>query len=75
MLGRPNIEGVFVCSCRAVTDRTIRAAIASGARTVEDVGDRCGAGTSCGGCWPVLRELLDEQVPADQGGRSRTSAA
>jgi len=42
-----------------VTDRTIRAAIGSGATTVEEIGRRCGAGTRCGGCWPVLDELLD----------------
>jgi bacterioferritin-associated ferredoxin len=59
---------MFVCSCRAVTDRTIRAAIASGARTVDDVAARCGAGARCGGCWPALAQLLDEHrtSPSEQ---------
>lgn len=78
MLGRPNIgEGglpVFVCSCQAVTDRTIRAAIASGARSIEDIAARCGAGARCGGCWPALAELLDEAEPTGAQDR-RTSAA
>lgn len=50
---------MYVCSCRGVTDRTIRAAIVGGATTVDEIGRRCGAGTRCGGCWPVLDELLD----------------
>lgn len=66
---------MFVCSCRAVTDRTVRATIASGARTIEDVAARCGAGGRCGGCWPALAELLDAHAPADQKDRSHTSAA
>ena len=66
---------MFVCSCRAVTDRTIRAAIASGARTIDDVAARCGAGERCGGCWPALAELLDEhRRPADRRDAA-TSAA
>jgi bacterioferritin-associated ferredoxin len=50
---------VYVCSCRGVTDRSIRNAINSGADTVEEIGRACGAGTRCGGCWPVIDELLD----------------
>ena len=51
---------MFVCSCKAVTDRTVRAAIASGASTIDEVADRCAAGSRCGGCWPELQRLLDE---------------
>jgi bacterioferritin-associated ferredoxin len=51
---------MFVCSCRAVTDRTVDAAIASGASTVSEVASRCSAGSRCGGCWPELQRLLDE---------------
>jgi bacterioferritin-associated ferredoxin len=51
---------VFVCSCRAVTDRTVDATIVSGASTIEEVARRCGAGGRCGGCWPELQRLIDE---------------
>ncbi|MEO7442934.1 MAG: (2Fe-2S)-binding protein [Acidimicrobiales bacterium] len=51
---------MYICHCRAVTDRTIRAAIGSGAATVSEVARRCGAGARCGGCWPALQELLAE---------------
>ncbi|WP_095982980.1 (2Fe-2S)-binding protein [Melittangium boletus] len=51
---------MIVCLCRAVSDRTIRARIAEGARTVEELGDACGAGTGCGGCHDQMTQLLGE---------------
>jgi bacterioferritin-associated ferredoxin len=51
---------MVVCSCRAVTDREIRAAIDAGACTTEALGAACGAGGRCGGCWPTLRRLIDD---------------
>jgi bacterioferritin-associated ferredoxin len=52
---------MYVCCCRAVTDRTVDAAIAAGARSLEEIADRCGAGSCCGGCWPELQRLLAQQ--------------
>lgn len=49
---------MLVCHCRRINDRTIREAIDAGARTTEDVGDSCGAGTGCGGCKPAVSALL-----------------
>ena len=67
---------MYVCSCRAVTDRTVKAAIASGARTIEQVAERCGAGGRCGGCWPVLNELLEASAASDDARRAAgTSSA
>lgn len=51
---------MVVCSCHAVTHRTVDAAIASGAATIDAVTQRCAAGGRCGGCWPELQRLLDE---------------
>lgn len=53
---------MIVCSCRAVSDRTVEAAVASGASSVSEVAARCGAGSRCGGCWPELDRLLEELV-------------
>jgi bacterioferritin-associated ferredoxin len=61
---------MFVCSCKAVTDRTVAAAIASGASSIQEVADRCGAGSRCGGCWPELQRLLDEHAPGDSSRRA-----
>ena len=29
-------------------------------KTVEEVGDATNAGTGCGGCQPIIQEILDE---------------
>jgi bacterioferritin-associated ferredoxin len=49
---------MYVCYCAAVTDAAIGAAIEAGAHTIDELGDRCDAGTGCGGCLPALGELL-----------------
>lgn len=54
---------MIVCSCLAVSDRTVDAVLASGAASVGEVTARCGAGGRCGGCWPSLQRLLDEHEP------------
>jgi len=52
---------MYVCICTAVTDSEIRSCIAAGARTVEEVGDACEAGTGCGSCLERICELIDEE--------------
>jgi bacterioferritin-associated ferredoxin len=54
---------MFVCHCRAVTDGEIREAITAGAADLEEVGRRCGAGITCGGCCPLIQELLAQHRP------------
>jgi len=59
---------MIVCHCKAVNDRAIRDVIQRGARTPREVALACQAGRKCGGCVPVVRELLadglDETGPA-----------
>jgi bacterioferritin-associated ferredoxin len=52
---------VYVCLCKAVSDRDVKAAISGGARTVDDVGAACGAGTGCGACRPLVHEMLEAE--------------
>ncbi|MGE0879665.1 MAG: bacterioferritin-associated ferredoxin [Acidimicrobiia bacterium] len=52
---------MFVCECRWVKARTIDKAIKSGARTVEEVGRKCGAGTECGACRPDIEAMLTKR--------------
>jgi bacterioferritin-associated ferredoxin len=54
--------GVYVCHCRVVNDRHIRAIIEAGASTPAEVARACGAGATCGGCVPLIRRLLSEQA-------------
>lgn len=49
---------MYVCLCQAVTQAELDGVILAGARDLDAVGEACGAGTSCGGCRPVLQELL-----------------
>ncbi len=49
---------MIVCLCREVADHTIRAVVATGARTIRDVAETCGAGTDCLACGPMLQELI-----------------
>jgi bacterioferritin-associated ferredoxin len=44
-----------------VSLKVIRKAIADGAATVTEVGDRCRAGTVCQRCQPLIQELIDEE--------------
>lgn len=50
---------MYVCICAAVTDGEVRSCIARGARTVEDVGMRCAAGTGCGSCHDEIGTEID----------------
>ncbi len=54
---------MYVCHCMAVTDRTIDAAISSGARSVDEVTERCHAGGGCGSCHSLLQALIDASAP------------
>ena len=53
---------MYICHCKAVSDRTINAAVASGALTVADVTARCRAGGGCGSCHSALQALIDANV-------------
>jgi bacterioferritin-associated ferredoxin len=53
---------VYVCICFAVQDTELSDVIAGGARTEDEVGDACGAGTGCGSC---LDRICDRLRAAD----------
>jgi bacterioferritin-associated ferredoxin len=49
---------VLVCLCHPNSDRDVDAVIDDGARSVQEIGQRCGAGTGCGACVEELRDRL-----------------
>lgn len=65
---------MYVCHCKAVTDRTVDAVVASGARSVAEVTERCHAGGGCGGCHGRLEALIRASAPFAET-VSATSAA
>lgn len=50
---------MIVCLCEVATDRDIADAISDGAHTVDQVGQRCGAGTGCGACREFILDMLE----------------
>lgn len=52
---------MYVCLCRAVTDRQVRNAVRSGACSVADVMECTRAGTCCGSCHSTIEDILDEE--------------
>lgn len=52
---------MYVCLCETFTNVTVANAINDGARTVEDIGLRCGAGIVCGRCGKTIEKLLTGQ--------------
>ena len=52
---------MIVCLCYPASDRDIDAHIDDGARTVEEIGRRCRAGTGCGSCVDELRQRLESR--------------
>ena len=62
---------MIVCHCKGITEREIRSAVRNGATTHRQVTRACQAGRSCGGCHPVIREIIEDEheptgVPFDQ---------
>jgi bacterioferritin-associated ferredoxin len=62
---------VLVCHCLRVFDKVIRECARGGARTTDDVADRCGAGSACGGC----RESIAAIVACESRGAGGPGAA
>lgn len=60
LVGEWTGEQALICTCFGVTEERIEEEIAAGGlTTVEEVGEACHAGTGCGSCQPLIRELLD----------------
>jgi len=54
---------MIVCQCAGVTDCTIRMLIDSGASTVEQITELCGAGACCDPCRDEIASLLYSPPP------------
>ncbi len=57
---------MYVCICKGITDREIKACVERGASSVADLQRELGVATCCGRCEPCARELLGEaDCPAE----------
>ena len=59
---------MFVCLCKAVSDVQVVETIRSGACTLKQVADSCGAGSGCGACTKEIQDMIEDEVglSADQ---------
>jgi len=55
---------VIVCHCKGLSDRDIRKAVREGAVSAADVSRLCRAGSDCGGCRPLIDEIIHKESPA-----------
>ena len=53
---------MYVCLCKAVTERDIRNAVAEGTRTLHGLRKQLGCSGQCGKCKPQVRAILDEAI-------------
>ena len=51
---------MFICLCRAISQKKLLTVIQEGAKTVEDVTARCGAGGDCGSCKMQIASMLTD---------------
>jgi bacterioferritin-associated ferredoxin len=55
-------SSMYICVCRAVTDRQIRESVENGAESFREVRDELDIGTCCGRCVPDARALIDDTL-------------
>jgi bacterioferritin-associated ferredoxin len=53
-------RAMVVCLCQGVPEKRVRACIAAGARTRQQVTDACGAGDGCGSCHRTIKTMIVE---------------
>ncbi len=51
---------MYICICKAVTEREIRCAVEDGARTVRALRKELGCTGQCGKCKPQVKEIRDD---------------
>jgi bacterioferritin-associated ferredoxin len=57
---------MYICGCRAVTDREVHEAVQSGARSAAEVAARCGAGSRCGNCLDLVLAVVEASTPLSE---------
>jgi nitrite reductase (NADH) large subunit len=55
-------DSALICSCNSVTKGAICAAIAEGCNSLGSLKKKTKAATSCGGCGPLAKQILDAEM-------------
>ena len=56
---------MVVCHCKAVKECEVRRVVRAGASRRAEVTRACGAGGVCGGCHPVIDEIVAGEAEAE----------
>lgn len=64
------ISAMYVCLCKAITDRQLQQAIDNGAKSVKALNTKLGVATGCGKCVGEVRCMLNDGAESSAGGVS-----
>jgi bacterioferritin-associated ferredoxin len=53
---------MYICVCKAVTDKAIRNLVADGACSMRELKQCLGVGSQCGKCTPAAQDLLNRSL-------------
>lgn len=56
------MQAMYICVCKAVSDKRIRHAVAEGASSLRELSRELGVGTCCGKCVSDARRVLGEAL-------------
>lgn len=62
---------MYVCVCKAVTERQVHQAVKEGAKTVKDLKETLGVGTECARCVGCAKACIKEAQAANHQGMPR----
>lgn len=62
---------MYVCICKAVTDKQIRRAKAAGIDSLHELRDTLGVASCCGSCADVAESILNESDPTSSAPQPR----
>lgn len=65
---------LLLCQCNAIFEHEVQACIRKGARSVDEVGERCEAGTGCGSCRGAIKTMIEEEDQRRRAGQGLPSA-
>ena len=57
---------MVVCHCHVIRDGDVQELADAGVLTLDELADRCDAGSSCGSCVDTLARILDAVRLADE---------
>ncbi len=58
---------MYVCLCKAVTDKQLLDAIDDGTADFNELQEQLGVATNCGACREYAQELINERLAAQLG--------